>query len=85
MSDQNKKNETKHRGDFVSRTYNIYKGEFLKIVWPSRPELLKKTVTVIVISLLFGAYIAALDGAFGSAFSALVSFLPSPGTGFGIG
>ena len=42
-----------------------YKSEFKKIVWPSPELLAKQTVTVIVISLIFGAYIAILDGGFG--------------------
>jgi len=73
-SKKNKKKDGK-RGDFVTNTYTTYRSEFSKIVWPSRQDLAKKTVTVVAISLLFGAYIAMLDGAFGAAFSALVGFL----------
>ena len=53
---------------FVSKK-NEYAAEFKRIVWPSREELLKETVTVIVVSLLFGLYITVLDGAFGFLYS----------------
>ena len=48
---------------------NEYVGEFKRIVWPSRQELFKETVTVIMVSLLFGLYITILDGAFGFLYS----------------
>ena len=51
--------------DPVSGVYQTYRAEFRRIVWPSTPVLFKHTVTVIVVSLLFGAYIAMLDFAFG--------------------
>jgi preprotein translocase subunit SecE len=49
--------------------------EFKRIVWPSREDLMKQTLTVIVISLIFGAYIAVLDGAFALLFSSAVSWI----------
>jgi len=51
------------------------RGEFRKIVWPPREVLVKHTVTTIVISLLFGAFIALLDGAFGVIFTTLTGLL----------
>jgi preprotein translocase SecE subunit len=51
------------------------RGEFRKIVWPSRETLLKHTVTTIVISLIFGAFITALDFFFGVVFTSLVGFI----------
>jgi len=39
--------------------------EFKRIVWPGREQLVKETVIVIVVSLLFGAYIMGLDFGFG--------------------
>ncbi|MDR1538968.1 MAG: preprotein translocase subunit SecE [Clostridiales bacterium] len=49
--------------------YAEYSAEFKRIIWPSRDDLLKQTLTVIVISLIFSAYIAILDGSFGFLFS----------------
>ena len=51
--------------DVVSGIFHQYKAEFRKIVWPSRETLLKHTVTVVIVSAIFGAYIALNDGAFG--------------------
>ena len=55
--------------------YTTYHGEFLKIVWPGRPELIRKTITVAIISGLFGLYISVMDGLLGIAFTTLVGFL----------
>ncbi|MCL2351848.1 MAG: preprotein translocase subunit SecE [Firmicutes bacterium] len=53
-----------------------YKSEFKKIVWPSRAELIRQSATVIVVSLIFGLYIAAVDGVLGTAFNQFVKLLP---------
>lgn len=58
----------------LSGIYTTYRGEFAKIVWPGRPELIRKTITVAIISLMFGIYISALDGVFGAVFTTLVGF-----------
>ena len=55
--------------------FQTYKAEFRKIVWPSRETLIKHTVTVVVVSLLFGAYIALTDGAFGVVFGWFVGLV----------
>ncbi|MDR1644153.1 MAG: preprotein translocase subunit SecE [Clostridiales bacterium] len=49
--------------------------EFKKIQWPSRAELIKETLTVIIICIIFGAYIAILDSGFGFGFSAFASLV----------
>ena len=51
--------------DPISGVVQTYRAEFRRIVWPSNQVLFKHTVTVIAVSLLFGAYIAMLDGVFG--------------------
>ena len=76
MSEENKKQETKHEGpNAVQSVYRTYKAEFKKIVWPSRETLIKHTVTVVVVSLIFGAYIALTDGVFGWLFSRFVQLV----------
>jgi preprotein translocase subunit SecE len=45
----------------IKQIFGIYKGEFDKIIWPSREELVKQTLTVIVTSLMIGAIIASMD------------------------
>ena len=59
----------------LSSIYSTYRGEFAKIVWPSRPELIRKTITVAIISALFGIYISTMDGLFGAVFTSLVGLL----------
>ena len=51
--------------DVVTGVFHQYKAEFRKIVWPSRETLIKHTVTVVIVSAIFGAYIAVNDGVFG--------------------
>jgi len=48
-------------GNRLSSIYRTYRSEFKKIVWPSRKTTFKHTVTVIVVSLIFGAFIALSD------------------------
>jgi len=55
--------------------YRTYRAEFMKIVWPSKPTLVKHTITVIVVSLLFGAYIALTDGILTILFSRFVGLV----------
>ena len=75
MSEENKKQE-KHEGPNAAQgIYRTYKAEFKKIVWPSRETLIKHTFTVIIVSLIFGAYIALTDGVFGALFSRFVQLV----------
>ena len=60
----------------VKKTILIYRAEFQKIVWPSRPECIRKTITVVIISIMFGVYISVWDVILGMLFSQLVSVLP---------
>jgi len=62
-------------GNVVKGTFASYKAEFRKIVWPSRETLIKHTVTVIAVSLIFGAYIALMDGGFGIIFRQFVNLI----------
>jgi preprotein translocase subunit SecE len=59
----------------IAGKFNELRGEFRKIVWPSRETLVKHTVTTIVISLIFGAFITVLDGLFGIIFQSLVGLM----------
>ena len=56
-------------------TFADYKAEFKKIVWPSRPEVMKKTATVIVTSLIVGAIIFCMDTVFTAGYSAIIGLL----------
>lgn len=56
-------------------TFADYKAEFKKIVWPSRPEVVKSTATVIVTSLIVGAIIFCMDTVFNAGYSAIIGLL----------
>jgi preprotein translocase subunit SecE len=48
----------------VSSKLNEYKGEFKRIIWPSKAELYKNTKDSIVICIVFGIIIFTLDFVF---------------------
>jgi len=81
MNEENKKAEAKKQEPAdgspgrLTRLFRTYKAEFKKIVWPSREQLVKHTLTVMVVSLIFGIYIAIVDGIFGAAFSRFVELV----------
>lgn len=55
---------------------NEYKGEFKRIVWPTKAELKKNTITVIITCILFGVLIFCMDFVFNTGmdlFAKLVS------------
>jgi len=44
-----------------SQTIGTYKGEFKKIVWPTRPELFKQSITVMITCIIIAAIIFGMD------------------------
>ena len=56
-------------------TFADYKAEFKKIVWPTRLEVVKKTATVIVTSLIIGAIIFCMDTVFNAGYGAIIGLL----------
>ena len=76
MSEEKKTPKNTDSGDNVVRSvFHTYRAEFRKIVWPSKETLFKHTVTVIAVSLIFGAYIALMDGGFGIVFRQFVNLV----------
>ena len=69
------KNVAEGGTDVVSGIFHKYRAEFRKIVWPSRETLVKHTITVVIVSGIFGAYIAANDGVFGFLFRQFVNLV----------
>jgi preprotein translocase subunit SecE len=59
----------------ISGWFSDIAGEFKKIIWPSRKELVKQTGTVIFTSAIFGVIILALNGVFSTALSYFVKYL----------
>lgn len=81
---ENEKNETKKvtlkqdkKGDKASFADTVadYKAEFKKIIWPKRDELSKKTVTVIMTSLLIGVIIFCMDTIYTTGYDYILSLL----------
>ena len=52
-----------------------YKAEFIKIVWPTRIVVVKKTATVIVTSFIIGVIIFCMDTVFTAGYSAIIGLL----------
>jgi preprotein translocase subunit SecE len=59
----------------ITEKYHEFRGEFRKIVWPDRASLIKSTITVITISLIFGALITLMDGVFSIMFTSFVQMI----------
>jgi len=66
MSDSNTKPE-REGGFSLSEWFGGIRGEFRRVTWPSRNEVIKMTITVIVTSGIVGAIIVGYD--------AILSFL----------
>jgi len=54
--------------------FSEVKGEFKKIVWPTRRELVKQTTTVIIVALMFGVIIFLMDAVFGFGITEFTGF-----------
>ena len=67
--------KTAKKKDSDKDTFADYKAEFKKIVWPARPEVVKKTATVVVTSLIIGAIIFCMDTVFTAGYSAIIGLL----------
>jgi preprotein translocase subunit SecE len=50
------------------------RGEMKKVTWPSRADMIKTTIAVIVISLFFGIYLFGVDFVFARVFRQIGSF-----------
>ncbi|NLM13250.1 MAG: preprotein translocase subunit SecE [Epulopiscium sp.] len=48
--------------------FHQFKGEFKKIIWPNREDLIKQTTVVIVTSLVVAAVVFVMDVIYSSGF-----------------
>ena len=74
----NEKNESKKKQNGKESLSDICKdpkAEFKKIVWPKRAEVGKKTVTVLVTSLIMSVVIFAMDSVFTLGHNLLVNLI----------
>lgn len=49
------------------------RGEFLKITWPTRQEAVRLSITVIIVSLVIGAFVGGLDFVFTNLVNLLIN------------
>ena len=68
---QTDKNKEKRRS--IKDIFGEYRGEYKRIIWPTREVLAKETVTVVIVCLIFAAIITVMDLAFLNGYSWLTS------------
>ncbi len=61
---QNKSDSSKKSKRSLKSLLKDFRGEFRKIIWPSKKEISNKTFTVIVTSIIVGIVIMGLDAMF---------------------
>jgi len=78
--DENKKEKVETKAESNEKKtsrfgewFNGITGEFKRITWPSRPELVKMVVTVIITSGVFGGIIMLYDFLLAAGYDGLVS------------
>ena len=59
----------------MNQKFKDFKGEFNKVIWPNKKELFKQTTTVIVVSLVVGVFVAAVDGIFSAGMEVLTRII----------
>lgn len=59
----------------LAEIYKVHVAEFKRVIWPSRQEVIKQTITVIAISIILGLIIWGLDIAFENGYQQLVNLL----------
>lgn len=70
-SKKDSKKSEKKGSDFFAK----HKAEFKKIKWPTRDDLIKETIIVIIISLAVGAIIFGMDTVFKFGFNKLIDLI----------
>jgi preprotein translocase subunit SecE len=76
VTEKNEKHEAKSKEkkrSFVAKLGD-YRGEYRKIIWPTRQDLIKETVVVVVTCLIVGAIITGFDMIFANGYSAIINF-----------
>ena len=62
MAENEKKNDTKKKKDKNQKSFwQGVKSEWKKIIWPTKQDLGRQTVLVVIISVITGGLIAAID------------------------
>ncbi|MCD8090743.1 MAG: preprotein translocase subunit SecE [Clostridiales bacterium] len=74
MEEKNTKSAAKQKKS-ASKFLNRHVGEFKKIIWPSKEELFKQTVTVICLSVVVALIIWGYDEIFENLYRALITLV----------
>jgi len=70
-----KKESDEPKTSRIKAFYNDIYGEFKKVIWPSRDDLIKETTTVIITSFLIGGVICGFDYIFGFGYDLLMELV----------
>ncbi len=63
-----KKNIFKRIGDFITEV----KGELKKVTWPTKNDLIKTTIAVLVSSFIFGVFLFVVDMIFSRVINSII-------------
>ena len=66
------KSEKSEKSGGLKKLFSDIRSEFTKIIWVSKEELVKQTITVIFVSLFFGLIIFGMDAVFNAGYDFLV-------------
>jgi preprotein translocase subunit SecE len=78
VSEPEKKKESKakdKKGFSFESWFGAHKAEYKKIVWPTRQEVIKETVIVLVMCFALGAIIFGLDTGLNYGYDALINLV----------
>lgn len=78
VSEPEKKKDKKakdKKGFSFSNWFGAHKAEYKKIVWPTRQEVIKETVIVLVLCFVLGAIIFGLDTGLNYGYDALINLV----------
>jgi len=67
--------EESNQKETFEQKIGIYKGEFGKITWPTKEEMVKQTITVIISCAIIAAIIFGMDFVLREALNLLIGFL----------
>jgi preprotein translocase subunit SecE len=59
----------------LKKSFIDFRGEFRKIIWPSRKDLTKNTITVVATSLGFGLLVFVMDTIFSFGYNTFIDLL----------
>ena len=63
------------KSGFFARKFGEFKGEYKKIIWPSRKDLVKESLTVIITCAIFGVVICSIDWVLQSGYQLLMQYI----------